>query len=161
MFCPNLKRRRVPLSENAQGQHRWTPETETIFLSRNKERNIYKQVLSLPRYLLRGYVQKGVGLTEGRESFREEHTGKWGGGRKRERRELSLHRFMRLVSLFVMLWKRRVKMYDSLKCILLIELKNIIRNKSLIRTVQCLLGQVIRFFEVLFGSSNAFHLLFE
>lgn len=52
-------------------------------------------------------------------------------------------------------------MYDSLKCILLIELKNIIRNKSLIRTVQCLLGQVIRFFEVLFGSSNAFHLLFE
>lgn len=55
---------------------------------------------------------------------------------------------MRLVSLFVMLWKRRVKMYDSLKCILLIELKNIIRNKSLIHTVQCLLGQVISFFRL-------------
>lgn len=39
-------------------------------------------------------------------------------------------------------------MYDSLKCILLIELKNIIRNKSLIHTVQCLLGQVISFFRL-------------
>lgn len=86
MFSPNLKRRKVPLSENAQGQHRWTPDTETIFCCCEKQRKEYLQAGLIPSQIsAQRLCPKGVGLTEGQESFREEHTGKWGGGgRKRE-----------------------------------------------------------------------------